>query len=167
MNTQDIDKTAIVSENETRDRSHIQVISRAAAVLRALRDSGGLSLANLADEVGLARSTVHRIVTTLERERFVTTGSTDGRIHLGIELVSLGVAVNVDLRRELRPFLESLSMEMDETVDLSVLDQNRLLFLDQIGRLRRLRAVSGVGIAFPMHCTANGKVLLAALSEAG
>lgn len=149
----------------TRDLSQVQVLNRAISILRVLRDTGGLNLSRLAAEVGLARTTVHRIVSTLEAENLVTTATPDGKIQLGIELISLGVAVNSDLRRELRPYLESLSVEVDETVDLAILDKDRLLFIDQIARPRRLRAVSGIGMAFPLHCTANGKAMLAAMPE--
>jgi DNA-binding IclR family transcriptional regulator len=149
----------------TRDLSQVQVLNRAISILRVLRDTGGLNLSRLAAEVGLARTTVHRIVSTLEAENLVTTATPDGRIQLGIELISLGVAVNSDLRRELRPYLEGLSIEADETVDLAILDRDRLIFIDQVARPRRLRAVSGTGMAFPLHCTANGKAMLATMSE--
>ena len=57
--------------------SNVQVISRAANILRTLRDHPkGLSLSQIAKEVGLARSTVQRIVTTLEQENFVIRAST-------------------------------------------------------------------------------------------
>lgn len=148
---------------EGRDFSQVQVINRAVRILRAIRDSGGLNLSQLARKVGLARSTVHRIVNTLETEDLLTTVTADGRIQLGMELLSLGAAVKSDFRRELRPYLEGLSINIDETVDLSILEKERLIFLDQVPRLRRLRAVSGLGVTFPLHCTANGKALLAEL----
>jgi len=149
-----------------RDFTQVQVINRAVSILRALRDSGGLNLSQLARKVGLARSTVHRIVNTLEAEDLITTTTVDGRIQLGMELLSLGAAVKSDFRGELRPYLEGLSIDIDETVDLSIMEKDRLIFLDQIPRLRRLRAVSGMGITFPLHCTANGKALLAELPVA-
>ena len=148
----------------TRDFSQVQVISRAAAILRAIRDSGGLNLSQLAREVRLARSTVYRIVSTLEEEGMLTTATPDGRVQLGLELVSLGAAVNSDMRRFLRPYLEGLSIKVDETVDLAILDKDRLVFLDQVARPQRLRAVSGIGVTFPLHCTANGKAILSMLS---
>ena len=155
--------TAGQKSKTPRDFSQVQVISRAAAILRAIRDSGGLNLSQLAREVKLARSTVYRIVSTLEAEGLLTTETPDGRVQLGLELVSLGAAVNSDMRRVLRPYLEGLSIEVDETVDLAILDKDRLIFLDQVARPRRLRAVSGVGLTFPLHCTANGKAILSAL----
>jgi DNA-binding IclR family transcriptional regulator len=155
--------TAGHNHNQGRDFSQVQVINRAVSILRAIRDSGGLNLSQLARKVGLARSTVHRIVATLEAEDLLTTVSADGRIQLGMELMSLGAAVKSDFRREMRPYLEGLSINIDETVDLSLMENNRLIFLDQVARLRRLRAVSGLGVTFPLHCTANGKALLADL----
>jgi DNA-binding IclR family transcriptional regulator len=152
------------TNKKPRDFTQVQVINRAANILRAIRDSGGLNLSPLARKVGLARSTVYRIVASLESEGLLTTADPNGLIMLGTELVSLGAAVRSDLRHELRPYLEELSLRVDETVDLAILDQNSLVFLDQVSRPQRLRAVSGVGIKFPLHCTANGKALLSILS---
>jgi DNA-binding IclR family transcriptional regulator len=151
-------------EGETkRDFSQVQVINRAVSILRAVRDSGGLNLSQLSREVGLARSTVFRIVATLESEGLLATGAPGEHIQLGTELVSFGAAVHMDMRHELRPYLEELSLKVDETVDLSILNKEHLLFLDQVARPQRLRAVSGVGISFPLYCTAPGKALLSTL----
>src|SRR5450759_403776 len=60
--------------------------------------------------------------------------------------------------------LEELSREVNETVDLSVLDRSRATFVDQVVAPHRLRAVSSVGESFLLHCTANGKAFLAAMS---
>ena len=49
-------------------------------------------------------------------------------------------------------------------MDLAILDKDRLVFLDQVARPQRLRAVSGIGVTFPLHCTANGKAILSMLS---
>ena len=146
-----------------RENPPIQVINRAAKILRAIRTSGSLGLSDLARQVKLPLSTVHRIVASLESEGLLAATGSDGRIRLGLDLLSLGAAVHVDLRRMIHPFMESLSQEIDETVDLSLLDGDCIVFVDQVTRSQRLQAVSGVGIEFPLHCTANGKALLAAL----
>jgi DNA-binding IclR family transcriptional regulator len=151
-------------ENEGRETGLVQVISRAISMLWVLREHPeGLSLSQLAKETGLARSTVHRIIGTLESERFVASVGPNGKVRLGFGLASLGAAVSTDLRRDLRPYLEGLSLEIDETVDLAVLDKDKALFIDQIAAPQRLQAVSGIGVTFPLHCTANGKAMLALL----
>ena len=147
-------------------RNGVQVISRAAQILRALEASPeGLSLAQIAARVGLARSTVHRIVQALATERLLVYGSPSGGVRLGPGLASLAAAARRELRHELRPFLVRLSEQLDETVDLAVLEGDRVLFVDQAAVPRRLAAVSFVGASFPAHCTANGKVLLATLTD--
>ncbi|MEH7331697.1 IclR family transcriptional regulator [Neobacillus drentensis] len=144
--------------------SSVQVISRAANILRALRDHPkGLSLSQIAKEVGLARSTVQRVVMTLEQERFVTAASANGGFRLGPEIAMLAAAVHRDLREEIRPFLIQLSQQVNETVDLAVLDNGKMLFVDQIIAPHPLQATSQPGASFPLHCTANGKAILAAL----
>ena len=146
--------------------SNVQVISRAANILRTLRDHPkGLSLSQIAKEVGLARSTVQRIVSTLEQENFVAQASANGGIRLGPEISMLAAAVHSDLREEIRPFLIQLSNEVNETVDLSVLDNGKVLFVDQIIAPHPLQATSQPGAAFPLHCTANGKAILGSLPK--
>jgi DNA-binding IclR family transcriptional regulator len=140
----------------------VQVIARAAQILSTLEHHPeGLSLSQIAKRVGLARSTVHRIIVALEAEQFVVTVSkVGGRFRLGQGLVALGSSIQDGLKHEIRPFLEQLSHDINETVDLSVLHRDRVLFLDQIPSSQRLQAVASVGSSFPLHCTANGKALL-------
>lgn len=149
------------------DRNGVQVVHRTAAILMALRgEPDGLSLAQIAQRVGLARSTVHRLVAALEQERFVVAASSSRGFRLGPALASLAVAAVRDIVLLIHPFLVELSRELDETVDLAVLEHDHVLFVDQVAASRRLRAVSAVGAVFQAHCTANGKALLAARTNA-
>lgn len=144
----------------------IQVIARAAAVLRALRDQReGLSLSQISERVELPRSTVQRIVSALQTERLLISAGPDGGIRLGPELQSLAEAARIDLVELLRPFLQNLAAETGETLDLAVLRGKRLIFIDQIPGTQRLRAVSSVGEVFPLTTTANGKACLALMSD--
>src|SRR3974377_2427185 len=72
------------------DKSQVQVIARAAAILRALEDQAlGLSLGQIAQRVDLARSTVQRIVAALEAEKLLIAASPNGRVRLGPPLLRL------------------------------------------------------------------------------
>ena len=149
------------------DRTGVQVIARAGAILRMLEDApDGLSLGELAQGVGLARSTVQRIVGALADEQLVMAASTRARVKLGPALARLAAAAETDIEKIARPVMQELSRATDETVDLSVLKGDAAVFIEQVLSPQRLMAVSAVGEAFPLHCTANGKALLAALSEA-
>jgi DNA-binding IclR family transcriptional regulator len=142
--------------------SGIQVIARAAEILRLLQAiPAGLSQTEIADRIGLPRSTIHRILGALETEGLVTTGMPRGRYRLGPEIARMADGARHSVVLQVHPYLEELSRELNETVDLSVLDGDQVTFIDQVVAQQRLRAVSQTGTSFPLHCTANGKALLA------
>ena len=145
----------------------IQVISRAADILRALgENSDGLSLGQIARRVNLPRSTVQRIVAALASEGFVSTEDRAAGLRLGPAFESLSQASARDTKDRLRPVMRRIAERTKETVDLAVLDGRRMLFIDQIVGGQRLRAVSSIGDRFPLTTTANGKAALACLDEA-
>lgn len=148
--------------------SGIKVIARAGQVLRALAgERQGLSLAELAARVALPKSTVHRIVAALEAEGLAATDPGNGRYLLGPEFIRLGSGQHEDVRARARPLLELLSQKTNEAVDLSILIGDQVVFVDHIEaqRFHPLRAVSAIGASFPTYSTANGRALLAALTD--
>ena len=147
------------------EKSQVQVIARAAAILRALEDTPqGLSLGQIARKVLLARSTVQRIVAALEAEKLLIAASPNGRVRLGPALLRLAASVETDFVAIERPFLRELSAELRETVDLSALRKTNMVFIDQVVGPQRLRTVSAVGELFPLYCSAPGKATLAGMS---
>jgi DNA-binding IclR family transcriptional regulator len=142
----------------------VQVIARAAEIMRILAEGKGLSLSDLSESVGLPRSTVHRIVIALEAEGLVTRNG-PGSYRVGPSVVALAEVSKTSVVHELRPHLVRLSNELNETVDLSLLTGHTVMFVDQVIAPQRLRAVSAIGVSFPLHCTANGKAILASLPE--
>jgi IclR family transcriptional regulator, acetate operon repressor len=151
----------------TAGRNGIQVIARAAAVLRALAGNPeGLSLAQIAQRVDLPRSTVQRIVAALSREQLLMPASSNARVLLGPALAQLASSVSVGVDKIARPHMHELALLTDETVDLSLLRRGSAVFLEQIPGTQRLIAQSAVGKEFPLHCTANGKAMLALIPAA-
>lgn len=141
-----------------------QVIARAASVLHALENQReGLSLSQLSKLTGLPRTTVHRLVSNLEAQQFVISGA-DG-VRLGPALLRLAASAHTDIIGISRPFIETLGRATRETVDLCVYRGSHSVLVDQYVSDRELRVVSAVGTAFPIHCTAHGKAILAALPK--
>jgi DNA-binding IclR family transcriptional regulator len=147
--------------------SGIQVIARAAEMLRLLQaHPGGLNQAEIGERLGMARSTVSRILNALDDEGLVAARAVRGRYRLGPEIARMAGTVRRGVVIDVHPFMEELSRELEETVDLSILDGDRATFVDQVVSPHRLRAISAVGESFPLHCCANGKAMLANLSQA-
>jgi len=145
-------------------RKGIQVIARAARIMRALENEPkGLSLGEIAKRVNLARSTVQRIVGALAEEHFLISATPTARAKLGPALIRLATSANLEIDEFVRPIMRRISRETGETVDLSILKSGSVVFIDQIPGSHRLQAVSAVGESFPLTCTANGKALLSLL----
>ncbi|NQZ72508.1 MAG: IclR family transcriptional regulator [Dinoroseobacter sp.] len=147
-------------------KSGVQVISRAAAVLRTLKtEKTGLSLGQIAQRVGLARSTVQRITNALIEENFVISAPRGRGLILGPELTTLADAAQYNIVEHCRLLLNELTQKTGETTDLAVMRGIGMVFLDQVPGTHRLTTVSKVGEVFPLTTTANGKACLAQLPE--
>ena len=153
-------------EKKAQSNQGVQVISRAAEILRILKkDNSGLSLGQIAERVHLPRSTVQRIVNALLAERLVMASSAEGGLRLGSEIQSLAAAGRINMAELVRPVLTDLCKRTEETVDLAVFRDDHMVFVDQVVGSHRLRTVSAVGEVFPMTTTANGKAALALLDD--
>ena len=126
-----------------------------------------LGITEIAGELGLHKSTVHRIMATMADEGFVERESS-GRYTLGWRLFELGEAVHSrwSSGKLARETLETLVAQIGETAHLAVLDDSQVLYIEKVESPRMLRMPSSVGRRDPAHCTALGKVLLASLDEA-
>ena len=107
-----------------------------------------------------------RLLLALEDIGYVTSLGPRGPYRLGPDIIAMSMSARRSVLAELRPVLEGLSRGVNETVDLSILDGDRAVFVDQVVADHRLRAVSAVGDSFPLHACANGKAILAGLDAA-
>jgi DNA-binding IclR family transcriptional regulator len=157
---------SVVLRSENSVRPGIQVIARAAAILRVLEsESDGLSLGQIAKRTDLPRSTVQRIVNALAEEQLLIAATPNARVMLGPAIIRMAANTRFDFATFVRPHLEALAEATGETVDLSMQRGDKMVFVDQIISNHRLTAVSAVGESFPTFCCANGKAALALLSD--
>lgn len=92
---------------------------------------------------------MQRIVAALVDEQLLMAASANARVKLGAALVQLGAAADVGTEKMVRPFMQELSRQTDETVDLSILKRDTAVFVDQIQGTQRLAAISAIGKEFP------------------
>ncbi|RFS87166.1 IclR family transcriptional regulator [Actinomadura spongiicola] len=142
-----------------------QSLGRALTILGELGE-GPRTLDELAAKVGVHKTTVLRLLRTMEDERFVHRDS-DHRFHLGSRLFALaGAALE---RRGIRdvaaPHLARLNDETGQTVHLGVYEGGNVIYLDKYDSRHAIRMYSRVGLSMPLHATAIAKVLLADLPE--
>jgi DNA-binding IclR family transcriptional regulator len=155
-----------VTSGKSPKKKGIQVIARAASVLRALENEPeGLSLGKIAQRVDLSRSTVQRIVDALAEEHLLIGASPTSGVKLGPAILRMASNSSFDFVEFIRPYITELSRETGETVDVSEMQKKRTVFVDQVVGSARLNIVSPIGEAFPLHCLASGKAMLATLTE--
>ncbi len=127
-------------------------------------DENELGITALAGRLRLAKSTVHRLATTLTAARFLEQNAETGKYRLGLALFELGALVRrrMDVANEARPKLRELLEKTGETVQLGIVDHLSVLYVYEMESRRAIRMAAAVGGRAPLHCTAVGKVLLAA-----
>jgi DNA-binding IclR family transcriptional regulator len=147
----------------------IQSVQRATRLLKAF-DSGPaeLGVMELSRRVDLHKSTVSRLLATLESEGLIERVPETDKYRLGFMLMRLAGQVTHfgDVREAARPMLVELSERSRETVHLAVLDGDEVVNVEQISAPHLVREANWVGRRTPLNCVANGKALLAFQPEA-
>lgn len=145
----------------------IQSINRAIAIMRCFSEADPeLSVTELSQRLKLPKSTVSRILGTLQDEGLVGQNPRTGRYRLGVGLISMaGVALGrIDVRGAAFERLDDLAAETRETISVNILDDGECVTVDNKVSPQPLRYANWIGRRMPLHCTASGKVLLAGLS---
>jgi IclR family transcriptional regulator, acetate operon repressor len=142
------------------------VLRRAAAALDEIAaEPGQLRLVDLGERLALAKSTARRLLVGLVEVGLASVDS-QGHFSLGERLLGFGGDDAARISAIFRPTIERIARSTEgETVDLSILRGQRMWFVDQIESSHRLRAVSAIGVRFPLNGTANGKAALAVLDD--
>ncbi len=147
----------------------IRAVQRALSLLQSFGyEERELGISELARRLDLNKSTVYRLLTNLQKVKFVEQDPQTGKYRLGIGLFEMGSRVlhHMDLHRVSRPYLEELSRVTRQTVHLVVPDGREAVYVEKVEHHGGfLPQYSRLGKRAPLHCTAVGKVLLAGLND--
>ncbi len=147
----------------------VQSLVRALALLNRIAEAAdaGATLTELAQQVGLPPSTAHRLLTTLEQERYVRFDH-EGRLwSVGVQAFVTGCTFTRtrSLVGIARPHMRHLMEDSGETVNLAVEDDGMAVYLAQVECRQMMRAFARPGSRVPLHCSAVGKAILSAVSD--
>ncbi len=144
----------------------VQVLDRVFTILNALAEDGTeLGLAELAGKLRLHKSTVHRLLMTLEWNRYVERNPSSAKYRLGWKLFELGMqaVARRDLFQLAPPVVQWLVAETGETAHLGILREGEVISVVNAESQQTVRTPSTVGRRAPAHCTSLGKAILAFL----
>lgn len=139
-------------------------VATAIALLKAFsEDEVDIGVSTLARRLGIAKSTVHRLATTLVSEGMLEQNPENGKYRLGIALFGLGALVRrrMDVSTEAKPYLFDLRKTTGETVHLTILDRNEVMYVYNLESMQAIRMRSDIGVRKPAYCTAEGLAILA------
>ncbi len=151
-------------EGETEQRTGgVQSVERALEILELLSRSGDeLGVSEIGEATDLAVGTVHRLLATLTTRGYVRRDEQTRRYDLGFKALMMAIAARDRIGPLALPFLEELMQVSQETANLSILEGNSAVYIEQASPLTRmLRIFTEPGNRIPLHSCGTGKVLLA------
>lgn len=146
----------------------IQSVDRALQILECFsKKHNELGVTEIANNLGLHKSTTFGILSTLENGGYLSQNSDNGKYKLGMKLFQLGKLVEdgMDLRKISLPYLKKLVDKYDETAHLAVRNENKIIYIDKVEGESGIKMSSQVGKVAEVYCTGVGKAILAFMTE--
>ena len=152
---------------EKNEAQNVKVLDKAFDIIELIsQEPKGYSLAEITQMSGLNKSTVYRILQTLSQRRFLSK-TNDGLYQIGTKLMETISCYfsRVELQTESRPYLYSLSNNLQLSAILAVYVDRQSVLVDKMERIHNYSNYQVIGERPPMYCTAHGKLLLSSLSS--
>jgi len=149
-------------------RNRLSSVTTAIRLLKAFsQEEEEIGVSALAQKLGVAKSTVHRLAVTLVSEGLLEQNPVNERYRLGIGLFGLGTLVRrrMDLSTEARPFLFELRERTGETILLGIPAETEIMYVYNLESPQALRMRSDIGVRQPGYCTAVGRAIFAFAPE--
>ncbi|MGC2942702.1 IclR family transcriptional regulator [Brevibacterium sp. FAM 24638] len=158
------------NSSSTTRTGQVQSVGRALAIVDLLGDAkntAGMSLIQIAEELGVSKSTAHALLKTLKHYGFVTRIEPGPRFLLGMSLMRLGEQVQrrMPITDAAQPILQSLSNETGCTARLVVADHGYPLYVARVEGIGSVQFTAQIGRRERPHSTGVGKIILAAMDE--
>lgn len=146
----------------------VQSVDRALQVLEILAELGQAGVTEIAAELGVHKSTVSRLIAVLESRSYVEQVAERGKYRLGFAIARLARAgsAQLDLAKLSHDVCEALALEMGETANVAILDDDRIVNVVEAIGPGEIALQTWVGQSCPAHATSSGKVLLAGRDRA-
>jgi IclR family KDG regulon transcriptional repressor len=151
----------------------VQSVERAIDILDCLSEHPkGYGIGEMSKKLGLSKSTIHRIITTLKHKEYVAQNKENDKYQLGIKVLGLSSSIinNMDLIDIAKPYINDFANKVDEVIHLCLPDESysNIIYVDKVSpenTSRTIRMSSSIGKKAPIYCTASGKLLLSQYSD--
>lgn len=143
----------------------VEVVARALDVLDVFHDSEELGLNDVCERVGINKTRAFRLLCTLAERGYVEKTGDGNHYRLGVKLFERAANVRRDLKQIAQPFMRTLQERFNETVNLGILHEGEVLYIDIVESSRAFRMAAGVGSRMPVASTSMGRAMLAYMPD--
>lgn len=150
------------------EKNPIQVSDRLFGVLELLADKGAMGLMDITSEIDLNKSTVHRVLISLQYMGYVKQNPEDGKYEVTLKIVEMANKImgRIDVIGEVRVYLRELMERTGETVHFVKLEDSDAIYIDKIeSRKNNIQMISRIGSRIPCYCSGVGKAMVADMPE--
>jgi PcaR/PcaU/PobR family beta-ketoadipate pathway transcriptional regulator len=154
--------------NKEKDKSYIGSLAKGMDVLSLVVHSKTvLGITEISRVLNLSIGSVQRVTNTLQKLGYLRKDENKQGYVLGYKAWGLGLSIikDIDLKRVAHPYLQELSREIGETVNLAILDGQDIVYVDRIKTEQIININLSIGSRLPVYCTSMGKSLLAFLPD--
>ncbi len=147
----------------SKGQTGLRSVSTALDVLECFATDGELGVSDIARRLGVAKSTAHRVLTTLVTRGFVEQDPTTGLYRLGLHIFELGQLAQDrhEIRHAALPTLHEVARQTGHTVNFGVPEGADIVFVERIENAEGVRILGHVGRRYPAHVTSSGKAIAA------
>jgi IclR family transcriptional regulator, KDG regulon repressor len=149
----------------TTGKYNVEAVTKALDLLDTFDGPEELTLSEVCRRTGIGKTRAFRLLHTLELRSYVEKSSDGNRYRLGLKLCERAAGVRRGLKQVAQPIMRVLRDQFNETVNLGVLKDTKVIYLDILETARPFRMVATIGGQMPAHQTAMGKAMLACLSD--
>ena len=145
----------------------VKSLIKALDILELLDVEEELGITEISEMLNLDKSTVHRIISTLRAKGYVQQNASNLKYLNSFKLFEMGnnVVEKLGLRRQAQPYLEGLARITNETVNLAIMYDSSIIYIDKIESSATIKVNLSIGKKLPAYCTGLGKAMMAFMSE--
>lgn len=151
-----------------KENSLISSVKNALIILKLFKkDKNEMGVTEIAEQIGMAKSTVHRLVSTLKKEGFLSKNPRTNQYRLGLSLLTLGgvISMHKEIYRDALPRLNTLVNKINETVHICLLEKDEVVYLYRIEGKNKTKLITNIGHKNHLHCTSEGLAIIAFQSQ--
>lgn len=151
-------------ENQVPEKNNrVRSIEKALNILEVLNQDQELSLGEISERLGMDKGTAHRLIGTLRHAGYIDQNLKNKKYTNSFKLFEMGsnVVDKKGLRKTAEPFIEEAALLAGETINLGVLYENHIIYIDKIESHEMIKVGLNIGKRIPTYCTGLGKAILA------